>query len=366
MKHSYLAAGALVAVLAIWMASGMLSGADAPEESSSAGPDDATADALMSVEVTPVELRARQREIVLQGQLEPWRRLEVRAETSGTVDAIGVIKGQRIEAGQEIASLRISSREADLAQAKAQLQSAQSEQKAAASLRQQGLQSRVQLEQANAALQAARAQLDKIELDIENTRFVAPFGGIINALPVEIGELIDHGQVVAELVDDSRFRVTAQAAQQSIDQLETGQTAEVRLLTGQTLPGEITFISPVANSQTRSFAIEAEVPNADDSVSAGVSASLVIPVETVEAAFISPSTLSLGDDGELGVKVVDDDDRVVFVPITLISTSLEGAWVGGVPAGSRVITLGQGFVNAGQQVNAVQRSGDEQQANAGL
>ena len=92
--------------------------------------------------------------------------------------------------------------------------------------------------------------------------------------------------------------------------------------------------------------------NPSNSIAAGVSATLSIPVEEVEATFITPSALSLGDNGTLGVKVLDDNDRVLFTPIELVSTTLDGAWVTGIPNQSRVVTLGQGFVNVGEKVRA--------------
>ena len=101
--------------------------------------------------------------------------------------------------------------------------------------------------------------------------------------------------------------------------------------------------------------MEARVDNQSSVTAGGVSASLSIPVEQVEATFISPSALSLGDDGSLGVKAVDEADTVVFLPIKLISTSIDGAWVTGIPDNTRVITLGQGFVNVGETV-AVQQA----------
>jgi multidrug efflux system membrane fusion protein len=305
----------------------------------------------MKVEVVDIELLPMAREIILQGQLEARRQLLVRAKTSGTVDTLEINKGERVAAGASLVTLDLNSRETSLSEAHANVKTAQSEQQAALTLRKQGLQSQVQLEQAEARLEAARAALARIELDISYTKIIAPFAGVINGLPVEVGDLIERGGIVAELVDDSSFRVTAQAAQQTIAEFGVGQKVTVRLITGQVLPGTLTFIASVADSATRSFTVEAEVANPAAAIAAGVSASLVVPVEQVEAAFITPSALALGNDGELGVKTVDTGNKVVFIPIELVSTTLDGAWVTGIADASRVITLGQGFVNVGEVVD---------------
>ena len=333
-------------VLVLWMGSGMLASNPVSNPQSAA----AEQILLMKVEIIEVSPESMQREVELQGQLEPARRLHIRAEIAGIVSKLHISKGQRVALNDPLVDLTLDGRDTELRQAQAALTSAISEEKAAASLRKQGLQSKVQLEQTRTQLERARAQLARVELDIANTQITAPYAGIINALPIEQGELVERGGVVAELVDNTTLKATAQAAQQTIAQLQVGQEVRVSLLTGEELPGKLTFISAVANSQTRSFSIEAKVENPGGDVAAGVSASIHVPVQQVQAVFISPSTLSLGSNGELGVKIVTTDNIIEFVKVKLVSTSLEGAWVTGIEPQSRVVTLGQGFVNPGQEV----------------
>ncbi len=349
MRFSFLAAGILVLALGLWMASGMLNNNDSEESEEIRNAESA----IFKVEYIDVALSTKERNIVLQGQLEPIRHLQLRAATSSDVQEVNVVKGSRVKAGDKIVTLALLDRESDLREAQARVKTALSEQKAATSLRKQGLQSQVQLEQIQAQLASARAQLARVQRDITNTTITAPFDGIINDIPVELGQLVSNGDVMAEIVDDSQFLITANAAQQSVAQLQLGKAVTAELITGETLTGELSFIASVADSDTRSFAVEATLKNPGTNVSSGVSASLVAPVAQIEAVFLTPSALSLGDDGELGVKIVNSENIVEFIPIKLESTSLDGAWVTGIPDNTRVITLGQGFVNAGQLVEPV-------------
>ena len=355
MKTSWLAAVAVVILLCVWMATGLL----ATDEDETAS--ETVADEPMAVVVKLVTLEKMDREVSLHGQLEPIQHLFLKAETSGRLERLLVEKGQRVTRDEPLAILDGGTRQSALSEARARVKSARSEQAAAASLRGQRLQSQVQLEQTEAALESALSQLASIELDIDNLTITSPFAAVINDLPVDPGSLVERGDIVAELVDDSAFNVSAQAAQQTIARLEIGQPVKVTLLTGEELPGTLTFISVLADSQTRSFRVEAQVDNETGAAGAGVSASMTIPVEQIEAAFVSPSAFALGEDGELGVKAVDDNDLVFFQPIELISTSLDGAWVVGIPANTRIITLGQGFVAIGEKV-APQMDTEENQA----
>ncbi len=360
MRTSYIAATVLVIVLGLWMASGLI---NKPADEAEVAAEEAPAESpAMKVEFVEVSLSNKSRNVILQGQLEPAKRLMLRSETSSIVESLNVKRGDRVKAGDTIIQLALEGRGSDYREAEARVKSAVSEQRAAESLRKQGLQSQVQLELAQAQLEAARAQLSRINRDIANIKITAPFDGIINALPLEIGQMIDRGDMVAELVDNASFKVTAQAAQQTIALVESGKEITVELITGEQLPGTLKYIASVADSATRSFEVEAEVENIDGKYSAGVSASLIIPIEQVEAVFISPSTLALGDGGELGVKLVNEYNEVVFNPISLISTSIDGAWVTGIPNNSRVITLGQGFVKAGQVVEPVATQTESEEA----
>ncbi|MFK7994232.1 MAG: efflux RND transporter periplasmic adaptor subunit [Granulosicoccus sp.] len=347
-NSSWKAAGVVVFVLAVWMLSGLFTTEDSANESN----EEASANLPMTVEVTVAQSTLMARELNLQGQLNPIRQVLVKAQTSGEVQEIIKRKGVRVGVNDALVKLDEGGRGNLQAEAQAAVKTAESEQRAAQSMQRQRLQSQLQLEQANAVLEAARARLAMVELDIEYTIIKAPFAGVINQLPIERGALVERGDLIAELVDDSAFKVSAQVAQQALSQLTPGQSVTVDLITGETLSGALSFIGSVADPQTRSFDVEALVQNTSNTIAAGVSATLSIPVQEVQATFITPSALSLGDNGEIGVKALDDQDRVIFLPIELVSTTLDGAWVTGIEPDTRVITLGQGFVNSGEQVRA--------------
>lgn len=347
-NSSWKVAGIVVIVLSVWMLSGLFSNDDAANVDGQETSDNT----LMSVEVSIAQPSLMARELTLQGQLDPIRHVLVKAQTHGEVQDIIIRKGARVNQNDALVKLDEGGRRSSLAEASAAVKTAQSEQRAAQSLQAQRLQSQMQLEQADAVLEAALARLAIVELDIKNTTITAPFAGVINKLPVELGALIERGDEIAELVDDSAFKVSAQVSQHALSQLTPGQQVTVELITGETLSGVLSYIGSVADSQTRSFAVEALVENTANTIAAGVSATLTIPVQEVQATFITPSALSLGDDGELGVKALDKDDKVIFLSIELVSTTLDGAWVTGIPEATRIITLGQGFVNTGEQVQA--------------
>jgi multidrug efflux system membrane fusion protein len=222
-------------------------------------------------------------------------------------------------------------------------------------MHERGLQAETQRLAAEAALAAARAQRAILSAELARVRIAAPFAGVITARPVEIGSLVERGDVIAELADDATLLAVAQAPQQQVADIRLGQAVEVRLLDGQAVAGRVRYVGRVADEGTRSFRIEAEVRNPDGRLPGGLSADLVISAGEVEAHALSPSQLTLDDAGRLGVKSVDGSERVVFHPVDMVQSRADTVWVSGLPPELRLITEGQGLVAPGEVVAVLSR-----------
>ncbi len=349
---------ALVAVVALvmWMLSGQLGSkttSDSEQASATSSTDEGTAAPKMKVQTRTLQAQSIDREIVIQGQLEPAKVISVRSETAGTVASIGFSKGQRVTRGQTIATLTEGNRLADLAVAKANLAQVESEFLAADKLARQGLQSQLSLEALGAQREAAQAQVQAAELELDNITIRAPMDALLEDIDIEPGDYIDLGAGIATLVDDSSLLVTGNVSQQNIADVKTGQPANAKLVTGETLQGTVSYISSMADATTRSFEVEVLLTETPASVLTGISAEIIIPVETLMAHRVSPAILALDEDGTLGVKTLDEENKVEFVEIEVVRTESNGAWVTGLPAEATVITLGQGFVNPGEEVEPV-------------
>jgi len=347
MKRSvWMALGLGIAVLA-WIVSGSLVRAKDP----AAHVDIAAQASAMKVSVRDLQAGEVQREVVIQGDLEPQRRVQIRAETAGKVAQLPVEKGAAVEAGDLIMVLEENDRRVQLAKAKADVESKQLEVQAMQRLKEKGLQAENHLKAAQAELAAALAERARIGLDLERVRLHAPFGGVVEEREPELGSLVQVGDVVAELVDQSRLKAVGHVPQQSAGPIGLGQRVQIHLLDGRTAEGVLTYVAPVADAATRSFRVEAEVDNAEGRFRAGVSAELRIAVATEKAHFLSPAALTLDDLGRVGVKSVDAANRVQFHPVDLIRSEAEGIWVSGLPAQLRLVIRGQGFIAVGETVD---------------
>ena len=106
----------------------------------------------------------------------------------------------------------------------------------------------------------------------------------------------------------------------------------------------MTYIASTADAATRSFPVEIEMPNADGKMLDGITADAMVNVGTAPAHLLPQSVLTLDDDGALGVRTVEDGNKVAFHAVTIVQDTRDGVWVTGLPLKVDVITVGQEFV----------------------
>lgn len=340
----------LVVVIIGWMGSGFIwpAAQDTDARSRDDGP------APVAVSVARSSARTVQLFFQAEGQALPDRDTSIRAESSGDVAEVLVDKGQEVEQGSVIARLSARRATADLERAKEDLSVARREFDNASALLERGVATADRVSQARAALAAAQAAVTSAEQTLDSLDITAPFTGRIETLSLDPGEYVQAGAQVGRIVDNRPLTVAIQVPQQALGRIRNGQTARVRFITGEEREGMVSFVGTSASAETRTFLAEIDVPNADGGIPAGISAEVRIPTGETEAHFLQPSTVSLNPQGELGVKGIDADDRVVFHPISIVRAEINGIWVTGLPEAARIIVIGQGFVNAGETVKPTQ------------
>jgi len=353
-QQSWLLSAGIAVLVVLWLLSGQ--GAEEPEATAVSAAADAGEPQRSSVRVVTRSAEEVQRTIVVNGKTEPARIVTLAAETDGRVAAIGIARGESADSGDLVVRLDERDRTARLAEAHATLKQREVEYEARSELKSSSYVSEAQLKEAEALLESARAELVRAELDLEYTAIRAPFDGALQARMVEIGDFVSRGDPVATYVDNRRIVVSANLSEYDARYVQPGDTAEAHLATGETVRGRIRYVAPVADESTRTFAVELEVDNRDGALRAGGTAELQIPAETVLAHRISPSLLTLDDAGNVGVKIVDENNKVDFIVADIAMTSSDGVWVAGLPASATLITVGQGFVADGSIVDAVPES----------
>ena len=313
--------------------------------------------APVPVVVLPSEAQETSAEVVLRGRTQADRSVQVSAETTGRVVSEPIRRGAAVEEGQVLCELDPGTREAELAEVEAALEEADVAAAGAAQLAKKGYTAETELKQRQAQLRAAQARLDKVKADIAKLKIHAPFAGVLETDTAELGTLLSPGAICAEVVDLDPMKIEAFVSEQDVDRLSIGQPAQARLVNGEAVEGEISFVSRVADEGTRTFAVEVTVPNPEGKVRQGATAEIRVALPPQTAHFVPQTALTLDDDGRLGVRVAEDG-VAVFYPVEVMRDEPGGMWIGGLPPRANVIVIGQEFVREGRSVAATTASAD--------
>ena len=348
---SWLTSAGIAAAIALWLLSGEFA-----NEKDTAAPEAepvTEADTRTSVRIRTQTAEEVTRTIAVNGKTAPARIVEINAETEGRVVAIGVARGERMDSGEVIVRLDERDRKARLAQAEATVKQRELEFEAREQLKNESYVSEAQLQEAAAMLETARAELARTKMDIEQMVIRAPFDGALQERMVEVGDFVKVGDPVASFVDERKLIVSADVSEFDAHYVQKGNAGSARLATGEVVEGTIRYVAPVADESTRTFRVELEVDNTAGNYRGGMTAELMIPAETIFAHKVSPSLLTLDDEGNLGIKTVNELGEVEFYFADIAMSSSDGVWIAGLPHSATIITVGQGFVNEGAVVNSV-------------
>ena len=309
--------------------------------------------ALPSVYASRMNQQPVQKTLTLYGRTQPDRIITLSAELPARVMAVHSQRGKSLAPGEEIVRLREGSLKAQIKFAKVQLKQAQQEYQSALSLYKKNHIAENTLTLREVEVAQAESSLENLQIQWDNTRIKAPVAGILNKRHVELGDFLDKGNPIAEILDLDPLVITIDVPQVDIAAFSINDKAQVRFITGETAEATIRYIDRQADLATRTFAVELIVPNPDMSLPAGLSVEADLLMEEKPAIEVSPALLSLNTLGEPGIKWVDTQNRVQFSPAEIVKTGSDRLWLSGIPLDARVITRGQGFVRIGDQVEVV-------------
>jgi multidrug efflux system membrane fusion protein len=353
MKRSYLIAGVLAIAAVAWFATGQLGGADSAKEGQKPAADLSAMDRIPTVRVKAQAAEQRTSEIVLRGRTEAWRKVVVKAETFGRIEAVGADKGDHVAAGDLVVQLAPEDRPARLSEAQALLAQRALEYEAASRLSKKGFRAETHVAANKAQLESAQASVRRAETELANTTIEAPIDGLVGERLVEVGDYVEIGNPVMKIMDMDPILAIGQISERSLARVTIGSMANVRLVTGQSAEGVISFVASEADPATRTFRIDVEIPNPTGAIADGITAEIRIPAERIFAHRISPAILTLTDGGDVGVKVLGAGNKVEFLAVHIIADEPDGLWVAGLPERVTFITVGQDFVTTGQTVEPV-------------
>ncbi len=248
-------------------------------------------------------------------QIHSIRNIELRALEKGYLQHIYVDEGQFVKKGQQMFYIMPNVYQAELQKAQAEAQVAEIEYKNTKMLADGNVVSANELAMSKANLEKAKAEVSLAQTHLSFTDIRAPFDGIMDHLHVREGSLLDEGDLLTTLSDNTQMWVYFNVPEaEYLDYMTLSgkvNRQEVALLMANgkefDQPGMVETIEAEFNNQTGNIAFRATFPNPKGMLRHGETGSILMQVPLPHALIIPQrSTFQVLD--KTYVFVIDKDN----------------------------------------------------------
>ncbi len=322
---------------------------------------------LPSVSAAVVESVDLKEEIRASGDLNARLHTTIAAEIEGRITEISVDEGGHVSAGAVVIEidperrrLELAAGRAQLAQAQANFENARRQTERIRKLRSQNVASDQQLEAvetelslARSRVEAQRAALGVTERALADASVTAPFAGMIARRSVQLGEFVQPGKPLVELVALDPLEVVFSLTELDTERVRAGQRIDVSVgaFPDRVFHGVVTFISPTVDPATRTLRIKAEIDNDEGHLRPGLFARVSLGVSPRSGVVMVPEEALIQRSQGAMLFKIDAENRVKRVTVaTGVHDSGRVEVRGDVRPGERVVRRGHGGLADGALV----------------
>lgn len=306
--------------------------------------------------------------LALVGSLAANEMVEIKAEAEGVVAEILFQEGQAVKKGDLLLRLDESKWTAALAESEANLKISEATFERNKQLLRDKLVSQQEYDQSASIFHAHDAAVQLRRRLLQDARVYAPFAGVVGARQVSPGQVITKDTTLTWLVDASIIKAEFNVPERFMGDLKLGQHLDliVAAFRGEKFRGEVYFIAPQLDPNTRTALVKAKVPNQEQKLRPGMFANLDLTVTTRESSVVIPESaiVRIMQEDRATVYTVTETDTVAVTPVKLgIRLPGQVEVVEGLRGGERVVVEGVQKVGPGSKVVAA--AGTQAQASRG-
>lgn len=300
------------------------------------------------------------RRVEFTAELMPYQYVNLYAKVAGYLRTISVDIGDRVKAGQVLATLDLPEQEADLARAKAAYEKAKLnyDQLRAVGEKTPGLVAAKEIDNARMDGEAAKANLEHAQVLVNYNKIVAPFDGVITKRYVHPGALIQAGvssstqaMPVVNLTETSKLRLDFPVPEAEVPKVKPGTPATIRIgATGQIIHSAIARTAGKLDDATRTMLTEIELDNPSQQLTPGMYAEVTLDLDARKAVIAVPAQALAGKDKSTAW-VVNDAHTLEKRTVTLgLQTPDEVEISSGLKEGELVVFGNFSGLTAGEKV----------------
>src|SRR5882762_1977418 len=319
--------------------------------------------------VATVHYEAETPERSFVGTVRPRIETDMGFRVAGKVAKRLVEVGQRVDAGQPLAvldevdlRLQAEQAEAEYRAATGVVAQAVAAETRAKELRGKGWSTDAQLDQTKAAADEARARLTRAERSVELTNnslsyatLVADTRGVVTATLIDAGQVVASGQTAIRVARFAEKEAVVAIPETLVGRAKDG-VASVSLWSepDKKYAAKLREIAPAADPATRTYLAKFSLPDAGETVSLGMTATLTLSDPATERVAKVPLSALYSQGGNPSLYVVDTAGEVVLKPVAVKSYESNSVVIaGGVDEGAKVVVLGVQKLDPAQKVRVV-------------
>jgi membrane fusion protein (multidrug efflux system) len=291
-----------------------------------------------AVEVERIEPLPFSDTLELVGQLAAEESVVIRPELSGVIDEIHFSEGNTVPEGEVLFTLRSEEQRATLREARANLVLARNVHGRTQKLSDSQVAADSELERTHAEVAAAEAAVERAAVELARTRIQAPFDGALGARHVSPGDRVEAGDALVQIdaLERLQLQFSLPEAAMGLAQLGLSVEVEVAPYPDERFAGQVYFISPSLDPETRRLELKAWVPNGDRRLRPGLFAQ-----ERAERAISVPESAVVYDTSGVFVWRMTQESTAERVPVELGPSRLGRIVVrDGVSSGDTVVVSG--------------------------
>ncbi len=295
--------------------------------------------------------------ITLVGTVQGRRNSTVASETDGKV--VGVLKeaGQALRAGDPLIRLENDQLRAALIEALADVKLRRfNSQQSAALLREEAVSEQSQRD-SDYEFDRAQAKLTDLRNQVEDLEIKAPFDGYVVQTTAELGEWIDRGEGVAQVISIDTVRIRVDVPEHYVDGLRLGASASLYIdaLSSSQFEGRVVAILPQGLPDSRTFPVIVETLNPRHRMRGGMSSRVTLDIERPGTALLVHKDALVS--GPMGHMVyLAQQEQAAARPVTAGMPHKGYVSVqGDLAAGDLVIVRGNERLQDGQTIRVIRR-----------
>lgn len=271
----------------------------------------------IQVVAVPVRQQPVVESVGLVGSVAANEFVEIKSEADGTVLDIQFTEGQRVDKGAVLVNLDEAKARASLVEAEANHKLSITRYERASQMLKEHLISQQEYDQAFASMSVSEATVALRQRLLRDMKIQAPFAGYAGSRQISPGQVITRTTPLTSVVDLDTVKIEVNVPERYLSQMHVGQTLtfKVAAFPGETFRGDVYFISPQLDINTRTVLVKAKVPNPEAKLRGGMFASLDLSLRLRESALVIPEPALINNGERVSVFVVDNAGKAQMRPI---------------------------------------------------